>query len=609
MKHFLALTTIVSSSLIFAACATAEDGGSPSGVGGTASTGAVSGSGATSSTGAVSGTGATTSTGATSGTGATSSTGATSGTGATASTGGAGTGGATGGTGGSVDADECLDAAECGTGAPNECWSCIPDENVINRCVLEQPASCDNGTLEACEKCEIGDTLACTGIAGKTWKGGDATCKECTGWDESGCKACLPDTPAPTCGSIDASKPEGTVVCKEDGSGWDAAGCSVCIPNATMPCSTALPSKPVGNATCNAEGTAYDTSACMFCAPDSTKACSVDVPDRPFGNQTCKQDGSAYDNAACNFCDPGVTTKACVDLPGPYTGGTATCAANGDDFDTSTCEQCGDDIKQASEACDGTDTPAKTCGDLGYTVNTSTSVPCKAGRCSYDQLTCAACTPDISAANCKTGTFSCSNNNCDDKQCGGGGTCTFTCSDDGTGAECTNMSCNDGANCTFSCNQQSGKLCSYTCLEGSTCKNTVGYNDKVTAACKTGAVCEVACGQDGACNIACDAGSSCSIVATAYNAKPTGTAHCAAGHTCDYTFGSQSAISGLSIVCEKGATCNIKTQAYNTDVSNIVCKNGSTCNLTGTQGASDFSYTCEAGATCTCSTTGTCTKL
>ena len=42
------------------------------------------------------------------------------------------------------------------------------------------------------------------------------------------------------------------------------------------------------------------------------------------------------------------------------------------------------------------------------------------------------------------------------------------------------------------------------------------------------------------------------------------------------------------------------TDAWDTDVSGIVCKAGSTCDIQCKNGNNDCSYTCEEGATCTC---------
>jgi hypothetical protein len=170
------------------------------------------------------------------------------------------------------------------------------------------------------------------------------------------------------------------------------------------------------------------------------------------------------------------------------------------------------------------------------------------------------------------------------------------------------MSCAPGATCNFACEGQNHYDCEATCYGGSTCTMTsTSYQQDTNFNCKSGSTCDLLCGPDGTCVVGCEEGSSCSVDVSGYHTVVQGTAFCAAGKTCDYSFINAYDNAALSVTCD--GTCNFTTGQFQTKISNIDCRSGSTCTINCADGSNVCSYTCDSGATCTCTGAGTCTEL
>ncbi|HEY6728788.1 MAG TPA: hypothetical protein VI197_32475, partial [Polyangiaceae bacterium] len=329
-------------------------------------------------------------------------------------------------------------------------------------------------------------------------------------------------------------------------------------------------------------------------------------------NECVSQGPSACDSDqrdACELCDGsdlGDAPASCVDFgePGEFSGGSVRCNDTCDGYDTSACSVCGNDVKDAGEACDGTDIPAANCAALRLpppATGEDVALPCLES-CDYDRSSCARCS--VPETDCLLGADSdCSGASCAGKQCAAGETCVMAC---GNAESCTGLSCNMSAHCSATCGEFG--VCDETCEPFSECAlDCAGaYDSSCGLTCAPGATCTLACGQpaDGgenpaACQIECAVGSNCSVVAGVHEAAPTGTAYCAAGATCDYLCRSQSDCSGLSVVCAEGATCNIEWVEFATTCPSVNCEAGSLCLFDCGSNACN-APTCADGADCQC---------
>ena len=66
-------------------------------------------------------------------------------------------------------------------------------------------------------------------------------------------------------------------------------------------------------------------------------------------------------------------------------------------WNTASCAWCGNNTKEGSEACDGTDTTATTCNALGWTGDSTAVTSCKAS-CELDTSVCSFCDADVLVA-------------------------------------------------------------------------------------------------------------------------------------------------------------------------------------------------------------------
>jgi len=248
-----------------------------------------------------------------------------------------------------------------------------------------------------------------------------------------------------------------------------------------------------------------------------------------------------------------------------YTGGQATCDAEGDGYVETACEWCGDgEVNGADEVCDGSVEAGTTCEDVGFPGDTDTVSSCK-NDCTFDTSMCSICDAGYAAANKCLGEnpagTGCNGGACSNAQCGTGETCAMAC--DSWNTACTAMSCNDGATCNFTCTQNQ------------------------------------------TCSPACQPGSSCNMNAT-WNTLPAGTLNCADGDTCTWTFETNPAtVIDATMRCETGATCTAEQKAYNAALKTLICEAGSTCDMkcSGGGGGSVCTYQCLGDADCTCTAT------
>ncbi len=463
------------------------------------------------------------------------------------------------------------------------------------------------GTAGASTTGGFGNATTTGGAAGTTSSGGSAGSTAGTGGVGGNMVSgvCTPGA-MDDCKNVNTLKLGGTATCAVSGSGWDLSACTLCEPDATDTCAnrdTTIPPKTEGDAVCSSAGDAWDISGCVYCVDDATKPCSeitAVAGTTPFGDAVCAS--GVYDTSSCTVCDPGVTMVDCTTLGGNFSGGMATCDGTGNDYDTAACEVCGDDTQDSEEQCDGSDVSATTCDALGWTGDSTAVTACDTG-CVYDTSDCSACDQGVAAPDCMEG-GTCTDDACTNNQCGRDFTCTFNCN---YHKNCTGMSCAEGATCTFACNVNDHYDCVATCKDGSTCTvSATSYQSDTNWTCESGATCNFKCAQQGECIINCVDGSSCSVNASDYNSAPQGDAFCAAGDTCTYSFINSKDNAPLSVTCD--GTCNFTVGSYQTKISNILCRTGSTCDIDCTDASNVCSYTCDSGATCTCTGTG-CTEL
>ncbi|MBI3179003.1 MAG: hypothetical protein HYZ27_05040, partial [Deltaproteobacteria bacterium] len=257
----------------------------------------------------------------------------------------------------------------------------------------EVAAGCNNGTLDAGEACD-GALLGGETCVTQGFGGGMLACNAtCDGFVTTACDPCGNNTlnAGETCDGIDHNGEDCVTL------GF-AGGTLSCV------------------LTCDA----FDTSLCIGCGNDIAQGSEVcdgidlrgqDCTNGGFtgGTLACAPTCDAYDTSACTGpgpicgnatpegfeqCDGSVAPTTCTDVDARFDGGTLACnsACTGPTdctctFDTSQCSDCGDDLREGTELCDGTDVGA-TCADAGCTGGT---MACNATCDAYVTTGCTGC--------------------------------------------------------------------------------------------------------------------------------------------------------------------------------------------------------------------------
>lgn len=223
-------------------------------------------------------------------------------------------------------------------------------------------AACGNGVVEDGELCD-GAAVGANACADFGFAGGTLTCNDsCTGFSFDGCES----EDAPECGD---GVREGTELC--DGA-------------------------DIGGATCVDFG--FDRGA-LACANDCTfdlEGCESDsTVDAVCGN------GAQEPGELCDGADVGDST--CVDFG--FDRGTLRCAGDCLGYDFEGCAndvtgpECGNNVQEPGELCDGVDVGDRTCLDFGYDRG---ALGCTDDCLGYDFGGCedTGCTPDCAGRSC-----------------------------------------------------------------------------------------------------------------------------------------------------------------------------------------------------------------
>lgn len=291
-------------------------------------------------------------------------------------------------------------------------------------CVDKGPPTCDNGVLEPCELCELGDVKPCVELGkAREFSGGVAKCLvTCAGWDTSSCSVCG-NTALEAGEACEPGAPPAARTCADEGASEN--------PDAVLPCT---------------DECRFDTTLCSGCST-SALACL---------------DGSTCKGADCNGAECKVGTRCKLDCAG----GGNRCRDVRCNHDA-TCElSCNTRGGCAGVVCDG-DATCK----LHCSAGSCDDALCKSGSaCSFDCHGTGSCN-DIT---CQPGSdcdFDCDGPgpHCSGSvSCSPGKVCGFGCND---GSDCSGLTvtCPSGSACTFTC-QGAGSVCPKAeCLEGSSC--------------------------------------------------------------------------------------------------------------------------------------------
>lgn len=161
---------------------------------------------------------------------------------------------------------------------------------------------------------------------------------------------------------------------------FDSAACTNCGNN-TLDAGETCDGTDVGAETCATQGFASGTLGCnASCESFDVSAC-VAPPGCPDGTivppEECEP--GMLGGADCASATGGTLTMGVLDC-------TAACL-----FDTSGCSECGDDLAQGAELCDGTDNNGETCMTQGFVSGT---LGCNASCLSFDTSMCSSCGND-----------------------------------------------------------------------------------------------------------------------------------------------------------------------------------------------------------------------
>ena len=308
-------------------------------------------------------------------------------------------------------------------------------------------------------------------------------------------------------------------------------------------------------------------AACLGMAASACNE-SVDITDSGT-TELCNHNGTKDGDEACDGTDFG--GKTCADYEGAGATGSLTC--NECKIDSSNCAaavqdvKCGNNIKDGSDECDGTDFGGKTCADYEGEGATG-SLTCN--ECKIDSSNCAAAVQDVKCGNnIKDGSDECDGTDFGDATCtsvlGETATGSLSCSEDckivSTGctkpvATCNNDNIKDeGEDCdgtdfgTKTCADYKGEgatgslvcdnctIVSTNCVSGSTANpgcgdGTVGDGEDCDGALMGTATCASVMGNPNATGtLACDA-STCKFDITGCIIDPCYTVVCDEG-TCE----------------------------------------------------------------------------
>jgi len=351
-----------------------------------------------------------------------------------------GHGGEPSGTGGSSTLDKCGSDSDC-VQVPGSCFVCEV-AGVAKDCVDKGPPRCDDGVLEPCEVCELGQSKPCTelGEPGE-FSGGMAKCLvTCAGWDTSSCSVCGN-------GKLEAGEdcegpPPAPHTCADEG--------SLENPDAVLPCS---------------DECRFDTTLCGGCSKDalsclaSTNCDAADCngAECKVGGRckfTCSGGGNRCRDVRCNhdaschfWCSSrGGCAQAVCD-----SGATCNLHCSAGNCDGATC-------KSGSE-CSFDCHASGSCRDITCQPGTDCDFDCDGAG--------ARCSGSVSCGVGKACSFGCSDgSDCSalSVTCPPGSACTFTCQ--GAGSVCPKADCRDGSRCVFSCD---GGDCNSPNCEGDAC--------------------------------------------------------------------------------------------------------------------------------------------
>ncbi len=390
--------------------------------------------------------------------------------------------------GGDFNGETCITLGHDGgtlTCFPNQ----TPDSG--NECQFNEAGctDCDGVVAQGSEQCDGNDLRGATCASLVPGSAGTVTCNANCSYNTTACFVCgdgaiqgtetcdpgngsniPPNLGGQSCTS--RGHDGGTLTCTASCT-LNETGCSDCgdnvleSPEACEHRDTASTADDLFSATCISLG--YDGGS-VICRPNCTiddSACFGCGDGLISGTEQC--DGTALGGATC----VGRTCGA-----GTCDGGTLSCfPANGPNecqLDTSGCTNCGDNIRQGTEQCDGTAPITTTCAALGFGSSPPTNPTCKLD-CTFDTSGC--------PQSCDNDGVRDPGEQCDGTQLGGQ-TCSGLGYNGGTLA-CTNPGCTfNTAGCCGNGVKSGSEQCDGSDLGGQTCVGLgMGFNGG-TLACR-----------------------------------------------------------------------------------------------------------------------------